>query len=84
MSVRISKSAPIMNPSTPLGYAEMLIRSRIDRARNRMIQGPNDLGASVVEWVIISALVIGIAVAVSAALKDKLTQEVGTLNVGDH
>ena len=70
-----------LNPATPLGYLELLVRGRIDRARSRVIDGPRDLGASVVEWVVISAVVIGIAVAVGTALSDKLTKEVGTLDV---
>ena len=73
-----------LNPGTPLGYAELLIRTRIGVARNRVISGPRDAGASVVEWVIISALVIGIAVAVSAALKTKLQASVTKLNTDDH
>ncbi len=76
-------TVPTLDPSTPLGYAELLIRNRIHRARTRVISGPSDLGASAVEWVIISALVIGVCVAVSAALKTKLTDQVGKLNVGD-
>jgi hypothetical protein len=68
-----------LNPFTPAGYAELLIRGRIDRARSRMIDGPRDLGASVVEWVIISALVVGIAVAVGGVLKTKLTDKAGTV-----
>lgn len=83
MRVPILNTAPILNPATPLGYTELLIRSRIDRARRRIISGPSDLGASVVEWVIISALVVGIAVAVGTALKGKLTTEVNNLNVTD-
>ena len=51
-------SGPLLNPSTPLGFLELLVRGRIDRARNRTIDDPRDLGASVVEWVIISALVV--------------------------
>jgi hypothetical protein len=76
-------TVPTLDPSSPFGYAELLIRSRIHRARTRLIRGPRDLGASAVEWVIISALVIGVCVAVSAALKTKLTGQVAKLNVGD-
>jgi hypothetical protein len=76
-------SGPLLNPSTPLGFLELLVRGRIDRARIRTIDDPRDLGASVVEWVIISALVVGIAVAVGTALRGKLTDEVNNLNVGD-
>ncbi len=70
-----------LNPATPLGYLELLVRGRIDQARGREIHGVRDLGASVVEWVVISAVVIGIAAAVGKALSTKLTDEVGTLDV---
>jgi hypothetical protein len=70
-----------LNPGTSLGYVELLIRNRVGQARNRVISGPRDRGASVVEWVIISALVIGVAVAVAAALTTKLTGAVDNLNV---
>jgi Flp pilus assembly pilin Flp len=76
-------TVPTLDPSTPFGYAELLVRNRIHRVRARVIRGPRDLGASAVEWVIISALVIGVCVAVSAALKTKLTTQVNNLNVGD-
>jgi hypothetical protein len=71
----------LLNPATPLGFAELLIRGRIDRARARVIAGPADRGASVMEWVIISAVVIGIALAVGGALKTKLTTTVQNLKV---
>ena len=70
-----------LNPATPLGHVELLVRGRIDRARARVIRGPRDLGASAVEWVVISALVVGIAVAVGTTLKTKLTTEVNNLDV---
>jgi hypothetical protein len=62
-----------LSPATPAGYAELLIRGRINRALARTVDTPRDLGASVVEWVIISALLVAIAVAVSAVLMEKLT-----------
>lgn len=71
----------MLSPTTPLGYAELLIRSRIDRARSRVIVGPRDLGASVLEWVIISALVLGITLAVGATLRTKLTDKANTIQL---
>jgi len=70
-----------LNPSTPLGYAELLIRNRVHRARSRSFERPRDVGASVVEWVVISALVIGVAVAVATALTTKLRNTVTNLDV---
>jgi Flp pilus assembly protein TadG len=45
----------------------VLIGARIDRARS------SEQGASAVEWVIISALLIGVALAVGAIILAKLT-----------
>jgi hypothetical protein len=70
-----------LSPASPLGYAELLVRNRIGQARQRVINGPRDRGASVVEWVIISAIVVGIAVAIGTALSSKLTSAVDNLDV---
>jgi hypothetical protein len=70
-----------LNPATPAGYAELLIRDRIGRVRSRALDGPRDLGASVVEWVIISALVVGIAVAVGAILLNKLKDKANSIDL---
>jgi hypothetical protein len=59
----------------------MLIRSRIDRALRRTGDTPRDRGASVVEWVIISALLVAIAVAVSAVLMEKLTAKANSIDL---
>jgi hypothetical protein len=45
----------------------VLIGARIDRARS------SEAGASAVEWVIISALLIGVAMAVGVIILRKLT-----------
>jgi hypothetical protein len=45
----------------------VLLGARIDRARS------SENGASAVEWVIISALLIGVALAVGAIILRKLT-----------
>lgn len=60
---------------TPTGYAEMLLRRRVDRAR-----AAPDTGASVVEWVIISALVVGIAVAVGTILLTRLRNKANSID----
>jgi hypothetical protein len=70
-----------LSPATPAGYAQLLIRDRIDRALGRGRHERRDLGASVVEWVIISALVVGIAVAVGAILLAKLQDKANSINL---
>jgi Flp pilus assembly pilin Flp len=56
-----------LSPATPLGFIELILRERIDRARTAPTRG-----ASVVEWVVISALIIVIAIAVGAVLRQAL------------
>jgi len=70
-----------LSPASPAGYAELLIRGRIDRALARTRGETRDLGASVVEWVIISALLVAIAVAVSAVLMQKLTTKANSIDL---
>ncbi|GAB6901760.1 hypothetical protein [Kineosporia succinea] len=68
-------------PGTLIGHTEMVVRGRIDRARARVIQGPADLGASVVEWVIISAVLVALAAAVGTALYNKIMAKANTINL---
>lgn len=56
--------------------ARVLIGARIDRAR------ASEKGVSAVEWVLISALLAGIAIAVGAILYKKLTGKAGGLDLG--
>jgi hypothetical protein len=70
-----------LSPGTPLGYSEMLIRSRIDRTLARSGDTVRDRGASVVEWVIISALLVAIAVAIGGVLLTKLRTKANSINL---
>jgi len=75
-----------LSPASPAGLAELLIRGRIDHARGALAGDAGDRdwrdrGASVVEWVIISALVVGIAVAVGAILLTKLRDKANSINL---
>jgi len=72
-----------LSPATPAGYAELLIRNRISRALGRSGDSARDLGASVVEWVIISALLVAIAVAVGAVLLQKLQAKATSINLDE-
>ena len=70
-----------LSPATPAGYAELLIRSRISRALERSSATPRDLGASAIEWVVISALLVAIAVAVGGILIAKLRAKATSINL---
>ena len=69
------------NPSNPFGYTEMLVRGRIDRARSRIVAGPRDLGASVVEWVVITAMLVAIAVVIGGIVLTKLQDKANTIDL---
>jgi hypothetical protein len=76
------KSGPFrFDPTSAVGFGEMLIRRRIDAARGRVIRGARDRGASVVEWVVISALLVGIAAAVGTILLQKLKTKADSINL---
>ncbi len=54
----------------------VLLGGRIDHARR------SERGASAVEWVLISALLIGVAIAVGAIILGKLTGKANDLDLG--
>jgi Flp pilus assembly protein TadG len=54
----------------------VLLAGRIQRTRR------SERGASAVEWVLISALLIGVAIAVGAIIMAKLTGKANDLNLG--
>lgn len=60
---------------TELRYALLLIalvRVRADEARRN---GRSELGASALEWAIISAIVVGLAVVVAAVIRNVVTDK---------
>ena len=61
------------SPGTPAGYAELLVRRRLDRARASWADG--ERGASAVEWVVISAIVVAIALGIGVILTQALTSK---------
>jgi hypothetical protein len=71
-----------LDPSTPAGYAELLMRSRIDRAVARSNDDRRDVGASVVEWVIITALLVGLAIGVGAVIVKAVNDKAKSINLG--
>ncbi|MFI6828103.1 hypothetical protein ACIBG5_13445 [Kribbella sp. NPDC050241] len=67
----------MLNPNNPtVMFMRVLIAARIQRARR--LEG----GASALEWVLISALLIGVALAVGKIILDKLTKKADSLDLG--
>lgn len=70
-----------LSPATPAGVAELLLRTFMHtwingaRARSRAASSHREAGASVVEWVVISAVVVLIAVAVGGILMTTITNK---------
>jgi hypothetical protein len=63
----------MFSPSTGLiGLLRMLLGARLQRVRSQA-------GASAVEWVIIAAIVVGIAAAVGVILRNVLQAEAGEI-----
>lgn len=52
-----------LSPSTPSGWLFLQLRARLDRVRNKP-----DRGASTVEWVIITAVLVAIAAALGVII----------------
>ncbi|MGW4964080.1 hypothetical protein ACWEPL_43280 [Nonomuraea sp. NPDC004186] len=59
---------------TPWSYIQAYLDVRVQRARN----APNR-GASAVEWVIITAVIAGVAMALALLIKSLVGQEMGNL-----
>jgi Flp pilus assembly pilin Flp len=66
--------------SGPLNYSEAQVRLRMAEARGLSQDG--ERGASAIEWVIISALLIAIVLAVGGIILNKLTAKATSLNLG--
>ena len=64
----------MINPASPIGYLFTALEVHLNRARS-------EKGASAVEWVIISAIVVGICIAIAAVLRSALEGEGG--EIGD-
>jgi hypothetical protein len=68
-----------LNPATPAGVAELIIRTRIDQARGRVV---DDRGASLVEWVIITAILATLALGIGVIIIAKVTAKANGINLG--
>jgi hypothetical protein len=66
----------MISPLTPFGFLILLTRDR--RAR---LASTTDRGASAVEWVVISALLVGIALALGLIIKNKVVGKANDLNL---
>jgi len=64
----------------PLNYSETQVRLRVAKAEGLAQDG--DRGASAIEWVIISALLIGIVAVVGTIILNKLTDKANSLELG--
>ena len=59
-----------------LNLLSTLVRARLSHARRA------ETGASAVEWVVITALLVGIAVAVGAILLNTITNKADSIDLG--
>ena len=59
-----------------LVFLRVVLAGKIEHAKRQ------EGGASAVEWVLISALLIGVAIAVGAIILRKLTEKAETINLG--
>jgi hypothetical protein len=65
------------SPFTPWGFLAMELRRRIDRARSEEA----DLGASTIEWVIITGVLVVLAAAVGLAIYNMVKTEADSLQM---
>lgn len=68
-------------PWTPFGVVEMEVRRRIARARSADEAG--DRGASAIEWVIITGVLVVLAAAVGLVLYNRITEEAEGIVIPD-
>lgn len=69
----------IFTSAGPLQHLELILRGRIDRAR--ALGEAGDRGASAVEWVIITSVLIILVGIVGGVLYTKITDAANKLNV---
>lgn len=59
-----------INPTTPLGWAVLDLQVRLERVRQN-----EERGASAIEWVIITAVLVGLALLVAAVVRSYVQDE---------
>jgi hypothetical protein len=67
-----------MDLTTPWGFLEMELRRRLARARSAP-----DTGASTIEWVIITGILVAIAVAVGLVIYNMVTSQAESIEIPD-
>lgn len=61
--------------TTEAAYFRALLHSHLTRARS-------DSGASAVEWVVITAILVGIAIGLGVTLKNLIDNKAASINLG--
>lgn len=67
-----------MDLTTPWGFLALELRRRFDRARSS-----RDLGASTIEWVIITGILVLIAAAVGAIIYNLVRNQAESITIPD-
>jgi hypothetical protein len=65
----------LLSPAHPVGFAWMMLRSRVDEAKEQ-----DDLGASAIEWIIITAIVVAMAVAIGVFIWRRIQDSETTID----
>lgn len=65
--------------STPLGVLELDVRARVERARQ--LDAAGDRGASAIEWVMISAILVVIAVGLGTYIIQQVRDKEADINL---
>ena len=64
------------SPLTPWGFLATELHWRVARARNT-----SERGASTIEWVIITGILVAIAVAVGLVIYNMVTKQAASINI---
>jgi hypothetical protein len=67
------------NPATPVGFMALVLLARVDRLR----RGDLSRGASAIEWVIISAVLGALAIAVGVIIYNKVNAKANQINISN-
>jgi hypothetical protein len=65
----------LLSPTNPVGFAWMMLRGRADDAQEQ-----DDLGASAIEWIIITAIVVAMAVAIGVFIWQRIQNSETSIN----
>lgn len=67
-----------LTPLSPLGFVIITLRARVAAARNS-----RDLGASTIEWVIITGILVLLAAAVGLIIYNMVTSQAESISIPD-